>query len=454
MRRPAASAGAVGLLLLAAVLVLAIALGDRDTPLAESASSPGGPSVTPDDARSTAWFCAEGTSNADGRAAETVLITNLATDEVAAEVTVFPGGEEEPATLDLTVDGRSTLAVPVADVLATPEPGVMVEVFGGDVLVEHQVRSGDDVAVGPCASEPGTEWYFASGTTSRGAEQYLALFNPFGEDATVDIAFVTDTGFSEPERLQGLTVPRWSRVSVPVHDEVRRRALVGTAVSVRSGRVVAEQSLLLDGSDDAGGRQGIAVSLGASAPARDWHFPWAGVPGEEGQGIAVANFDTTSGEVTVAVTLEGNATLPDQTVPVPPRTVVVIDLAGRVPGEGDASLSVHATGDVDVVAEQLVVGNDGIATMLGATRAAERWAFSTRGRAVALVNPGADDLAVVLRGADGTELTRGDVAAGQRLQIEASDLEVPASEPVLVDANGPVVAVRIGTLTVSPGVIG
>lgn len=454
MKRPAPTAGAVALGGVFAVLLIAVVLGNRAEPSGELPALAGEPQVTTDDARSSAWYCAEGTSDPEGRAAETVLITNLGSGDVGAAVTVFPGGEAEPTTLEVTVDAATTLPVPVEEVLATPEPGVLVETFGGDVLVEHQVRSGDDIAVGPCASEAATEWYFAGGTTSRGAELYLVLFNPFGEDASVDVSFVTDTGFTEPERLQGLTVPRRSRVSVPVHEEVRRRSLVGTAVSARSGRVVAEQSLLLDGSPDVGGREGLAVSLGASAMAAEWHFPWAGVPGNEGQGVAVANFGTGSAEVTVEVTLEGDATLAEQTVPVPPRTVVVVELAGRVPDGVEASLTVRATRDVDVVAEQLAVGARGIATMVGSTQPAQRWAFATRGRALALFNPGSENVGVVLRGADGSELDRGEVAAGRRLGVDAGELDLPANAPIVIDADAPVFVVRVGTLTVSSGVIG
>ena len=66
-----------------------------------------------------------------------------------------------------------------------------------------------------------TDWYFADGTTVRGTQQYLALFNPFGDDAIVDVTFLTDTGVQEPDALQGVVVPRRSRVSIPVHDGAR-----------------------------------------------------------------------------------------------------------------------------------------------------------------------------------------------------------------------------------------
>ena len=443
-----ARAGVVTLVVIAVVLVAAIAFGGRDPEATPSIAPAGNPTVSEVDARSAAWFCAAGTSDPEGRARETVLVTNLGDDELAATITVLPGGENEPVGREITVAAHSTLAVPVAEVLATPEPGVVVEAFGGQVLVEHQVANGDDVAVGPCATDAATEWYFAAGTTSSRAQQVLALFNPFDEDATVDISFVTDTGPSEPERLQGLTVPRRSRVSVPVHEEVRRQALVATSVQARTGRIVSEQMLIPDGSES----EGIAVSLGASAPATEWHFPWTGVPGNSGQSVAVANFGRTSGEVTMLITLEGNATLAEQSVAVPPRTVVLVDLAGRVPDDVGASLSIGTTRELSVVAEQLAVGDGGIGTALGGFRPETRWAFSTRGRSLALFNPGADDVEVRLLRADGEERSRVEVAAGRRLQVGTGGLGIAADEPLVVEASGPLIAMRLGTVTVSPGV--
>ena len=70
---------------------------------------------------------------------------------------------------------------------------------------------------------PPTDWYFAAGTTVKGAQQYLVLFNPFGDDAIVDVSFLTDAGVQEPDDLQALVVPRRSRVTIPVQDAVPRQ---------------------------------------------------------------------------------------------------------------------------------------------------------------------------------------------------------------------------------------
>src|SRR5262249_39054528 len=152
------------------------------------------------------------------------------------------------------------------DIVASPEPGVVVEVVGGQAVVSHQLTGQGDFALEPCARSASTDWYFANGTTLRGSQQFITLFNPFGDDAIVDVSFLTDAGEQEPDATQGLVVPRRSRVSVPVQDALERQTVVAAHVHARAGRIVAERTQLFDGTSSEGVplRKGIAVSLGAT----------------------------------------------------------------------------------------------------------------------------------------------------------------------------------------------
>ena len=70
----------------------------------------------------------------------------------------------------------------VADLVKTPEPGVVVEVVGGRARSSR--TSSNTVATSPSNPAPASaapDWYFAAGTTVKGSEHYLALFNPFGD---------------------------------------------------------------------------------------------------------------------------------------------------------------------------------------------------------------------------------------------------------------------------------
>ncbi len=176
------------------------------------------------DVASSTWYCAAGTSSPDGDATETLVIASLARTDIEVTITVMPGGDTAPATDRMRLAPGEEVNVPVADVLATAEPGVTVESVGGPVAVSHMLEHDGDVAVESCTRTAEPDWYFASGTTVDGSAHDLVLFNPFGDDAIVDISFVTDTGAQEPSGLQALVVPRRSRVTVPVQDSVLRQA--------------------------------------------------------------------------------------------------------------------------------------------------------------------------------------------------------------------------------------
>src|SRR5436190_19572111 len=112
------------------------------------------------------------------------------------------GGQGGAGWRGVPVPRGAQVRVAVASVLQAPEqpddaglivgPGVVAEVFGGRSVVEHEIEGEGDLAVGPCARQAGSDWYFAGGTTERGAEENAALFNPFPDDAIGDLPFATD----------------------------------------------------------------------------------------------------------------------------------------------------------------------------------------------------------------------------------------------------------------------
>ena len=89
--------------------------------------------------------------------------------------------------------------------------------------MSHVLEHGGDVGVESCTRTAAPDWYFASGTTVDGSQHDVLLFNPFGDDAIVDVSFITDTGTQEPAGLQALVIPRRSRVTIPVQDSVLRQ---------------------------------------------------------------------------------------------------------------------------------------------------------------------------------------------------------------------------------------
>jgi hypothetical protein len=223
--------------------LLVAALIDRNGSDSSSANADAlvalGPRVPAANAAETAWYCAEGTSNPGGRADERIYIANIDDRVAHARVTVMQGPDQAAKVKTVDVAPGSLTSVHVSDILAIAEPGVLVEVTGGRAIVTHSVGGFDDAGYGPCARDASPVWHFAAGTTVKGGQLFLALFNPFGDDAIVDIDFLTNAGPLGPDELQGFVVPAHSRVTVPIQDQARRTDLVATEVRARRGRVIA-----------------------------------------------------------------------------------------------------------------------------------------------------------------------------------------------------------------------
>ncbi len=472
-RRPSATPRtrpARGPILLAVVVVFAAAIvADQVGAERDDSSSPGrtepGPSIPGADALSVSWYCPEGTGAPDGRAAETVVLANVGDADAEATVTALTGGDAEPARRRVDVPARGQTEVEVASLTDAPEgivsagviggPGVVVEAFGGQVVVEHAIERNDDIAMGPCARAPSPEWYFAGGTTVRGTEMFLSLFNPFGDDAVVDVTFLTDTGVQTPEDVRALVVPRRSRITVLVHEEARRQVEVATTIRARTGRVIAEQSLAFDGSE---GPAGLALSLGATAAARSWTFPFGTAAEGRVQTVSVVNVGTTSTEAEVSTVLDGDETQAPQTVPVPGRTVASVEVGAGLDPETAYAVDVRATGNAPVVAEELLTtvspSESGVALQVGATAPASRWAFAGIPAAdadgvISVLNPSSRPVTVTL-----LAFTEGDVDsprsapeqaldAGERASFTLSELGIDPDQVLVVESDGAVFAERL-----------
>jgi hypothetical protein len=454
--------GPILLVVIAAVVAAVVVqqgAPSSSTPGVASAAVRSGVSVPAPDVASAAWYCAEGTSTPDGRADETVIVASLADTGIDATVTVMPGGDAAPKSERLRLAPGEEVRVAVADVLATPEPGVVVEIAGGRAAVSHELQHGDDFAVEPCTRSAAPDWYFASGTTVEGSEHDLELFNPFGDDAIIDVTFLTDTGVQEPDALQAVVVPRRSRITIPVQGAVLRQERIAIRVHARVGRLVAEHTQIFDGTvPDAGPtRQGFAVSLGAESPATAWRIPAGTTQNGGTASLSLANFTNTDAHVAVHLVMVGDQTLQPQTIRVPARSVVSTDVTARVPL--GTSYTVTATAQdtdgraVPVVAEVLASWapsstTTGVASTLGTSVTARRWvvpqADVDADAFVTVYNPGSDPVTATLLPADFVDRRVGptsepELAIGPgKAKVVRLVLLGSTSLPAVVTANHPV----------------
>jgi hypothetical protein len=440
-------------LVVVALFTAAIVTSPSESP---EASQPSGPRVGAFPESST-WYCAEGSSNPNGRADEEVVIGNVGTTASHAVITVFSGSEAAPVRRAVTVAKGAVVRVKVADLIVATDPGVLVEVRGAPTAVEHRIRRGTDDALGPCAREPSADARFAAGTTTKGAELWLALFNPFPDDAIVDVRGITGDGARAPGPLQGIVVPRFSRVSVPVHDAIPRLDLVATEVHVRRGRVVSEQSLALDGTD---GRAGLALSLG-EARSRVWAFPIGLTGSGHQERLVLANSSDRDVRVTVRFALDAAAAVEPETLILPGTTALAADLT-RVPPDVGFSITVRAA--APIVAEMIGASGApqpaaarGIASDLGFSHGSRRWAVvparldAGATDAIAIVSMDGRAHRVQLIRTDGVRprvVARATVPAVGRRVLDLARLVPDLDVAVTVRADGDVAVEREST---SPG---
>lgn len=440
------------------VALVAFAEWRRPEPSAPSSGTAWAATVDLAGEGANTWYCSAGTSDAGGRADETVWVMNAAGPgggRARVRVSVMTGLGVAPVTTEFVLapddpsreqePSDSQRAIRVADLAASSEPGVVVEARGAPVVVTHSVSGVSDIAAAPCARGSRAEWWFGGGTTVLGAQEWITLFNPYPGDAVVDLSFLTDQGVEAPGDVQGLVVPATSRVSVAVHDAVRRRAVVAAHVVTRRGRVVAEQLQLLDGRD---GRRGIALVPGAPMPAREWWFAGGATAPGRSTLLTMANPAAEPVTVRIDTALQSAASLEPITVEIGPRDVAVVTVSERVPAATAFAWHVRASTAEGVVAHALTVqqgSSPSIAADAGSPVASTRWFIvpgSSRGEP-------AHSVSLLATGHRATVRTRssetGGGAATSRTVLGPDatvrlDLEVLGA--VTVEADAPIVVAR------------
>ena len=441
-----------------------------DDPGSEIAIS--GPTAAPASARSSAWYCTGATGTPDGMADGTVVIANAGDRALRADVTVIPvSGDHGQRSVDVAANGRATLRL--ADVVQADHLSAVVELDGGEAVVELSTAGPLGASIAPCASSASPTWYFAEGVTTRDATEMLLVLNPFPEDAVVDLAFTTEEGQVTPQALTGLAVQGRGMAAINVGEFVQRREAVATRITARTGRLVVTRQQSFDGTV---GRKGMSVALGVPAPGPVWYF----ADGLAADGLAerfqVYNPLQSEAQVELAIALDDGEAEPLRiTVPRESRVTVVANEESRIPKGVGHAVTLRSTNGVDVVVERSVDstgagGRAGVGSSPGARALARGWVFAA-GQAdgsfeefLAVANPGptpTEVSVIVLAGG-----SRRDIPALRSLQVPAGGRvlvrmveHVPAPAlSLLVTGTLPVVAERIVLaqgalgLTVTPGI--
>jgi hypothetical protein len=434
--------------------------GHADTPAGFGRS--GGVAMPVTDGTSalnSTWYCAAGTATVRGDANLTVVVSNLGDRDRRGSITWMPtGGGARPVTRPLRLAPDQTVALAALEDVTAPIVSALVELDGGEVAVEHAVSGPRGSGVAPCASESSTSWYLANGVTERDASEVLALYNPFPDDAVVDLSFSTDQGRDNPRLLQGFPITSGTTSFIKVQDNVRRRTVTAVSIVARTGRLVVDRIQSFDGSV---GRSGVSLALAAPAPASTWIFP----DGLWGNGLTetwhIYNPSSREAEVTLELVPEKGDAPEPLDVTIPPRSQQTFDAAtvNRVASGVAHSATVRSLNGVPVVAERAVdarrpAPRRGWSSALGSPSVSRDWVFP-----VGEANVNTDEWIVVHNpGVRTVEVSVAALVGGRRLAVEGlQHLSIgPAGRvalrlgdhisrtplPVVVHATGEVVAER------------
>jgi hypothetical protein len=426
------------------------------------------PVAAPTTALSSTWFCAGGTATpdaVDGIVADTaVTVANAGDEGRTGTITVVPV-EGDPKTVPLQVGPRTRTRLVLHEVLAAPYAAALVELDGGDVAVDQDVSGPLGISSAPCASSASDHWYLAEGSTARDDSMRLVLYNPFPEDAIVDLAFATDQGRAVPSAFTGLVVKGGRLLVVKVEEHVRRRNNVAVTAVARSGRIVVDRLQLRGGAV-----KGVSLALAAPRAATTWTFGEGLVDEGIAERFHVYNPSSQEAEISLELSLDEGAAEPfDLTVPPRERLTIVTSEEERVPRKVGHAATVLSLNDVPIVAERSIAATapaarTGISDALGIPRSAERWVLAAGSATEALdeyvvvVNPGPKDAVLSVRGLASGQFQAIEglqdlaLAAGRRTAIRLTDHIARADLSLLVTSSTPVVVERGVYAVGTPGI--
>ena len=447
--------------LLAAGLII-----DQDAPPPDevvfgTATTPVQPVASPVTAATSTWFCPGVPAPPDGSVAGFVTITNPTEAELPALLTVVPN-EGNPATRNLTLAPHSTTSINLAEVAPAAYVAAQVDIEGGGVVVEQSVARGEIRDPSACATAASASWYLADGVTTRDPRLTYLLYNPYPDDAIVDMEFATNEGPFSPQPLQGLVVRANSVRVVDITEQVRRRtAVAGTSSAARSGRLVLGRIQTFDGS---AGREGFTSGVAAPTTAPVWFFPDGRRVPQVSERVIVFNPGDEVAEIDIEVRPESTDDEPDEAL----ATVVPLSVAPFSAGQYDItgdvgvvdgmhSIIVTSANGVPVVAERVTnlvadEGTRGISSLLGSRVAAASWLLAAGGTSdtvveeVTVLNTGDQPASVQVSRLDADGFVPvGDaleVAAGGVVQLRVNDEIDEMPMTLLVEADGPIVVER------------
>ena len=429
--------------------------------------------VAPADVESSAWYCAGGSGTAGSAGVATLTLLNTTGHRTSGSMTVATDSATTRTTA-ISLAAHADVTVAPSQVVSGAWVATSLQFRGGGVLATQTVDGPDGWSSAPCAGTTSPDWYFASGSTEPGHTVALSLFNPTAATAVVDLSFITPHGVLEPQLFEGVVVPAGGLTVEQIGAYVQDQSSVSTVVHARTGRVVADELETAS----IGGVSGVSLRLGAAQTARTWVLPRSvDAAGKGATTVSICNPSLLPEHVVVRVRLPSGPVAPfSETLLGQSTWVLDASAQVRIPRGVSYSAVVRSSGGGVVVdrgvaadsgapapqfgAQSAVAVNDTASTQIVAapgTRAHPAVA-GAGAIGVGLFNLGTRPVSVTVStvptaGGAGQAIARVVVAPSSFALVGTTALRGVHRRPLLVRADGPVVAmVDMGPVG-SPGVV-
>lgn len=382
-------------------------------------------------------------------------------------------GDDESAVVSIASVGASESAVvvvrhqdgqPVAEspeglgageqIDVTLDPGeasdpVSVRWDGGPVVVTWRVE-GERTAAAPCAESPSPTWYLPGLDTADGSRSLVHLFNPFSSDAVADVSFAKPGGPVALVRTENVVVEAGRERVLDLSELIPEESVLGAAVTVRSGRLVAGAEVTYAPRAGQTGPTGRTLVAAAQESAPEWGVAYAPSTETATSYLSVLNpaDQDASIEVVASAPTPGRGVFADLTVPA--GGVRRVDLEG-ISAAPEFGVGVRTLDDVDVVVARTTMLRDGdregITTALASppspVSALAGGGTSDRDAQLQVYNPTGRSAEVAVRAGPDTppEWAALEVGPNNRIVLQLDEADDDASSLALqVRASDPVVS--------------
>ncbi len=240
-------------------------------------------SVSPLNSDSSSWYCTWNLPGKGGISNVSVLLANTSSKEVNATLSAFTAGGKQSRSFKFPA--HSFLRYPETVTPTVQSGAVAFVASGGGTVAELEVSGQAGSTVSPCNSSPSANWVVLGANTQSGSASGISIFNPFGQDAVIDVSLSSPSSRFNPAALRGLVIASNSYRKIDLTKYFPGLGHVSVMVTTRIGRVVVGGIVQRNDKGDTG----LAAMATFPASASQWRFPIGELSSNQSQDILIFN---------------------------------------------------------------------------------------------------------------------------------------------------------------------